>query len=1044
MSVTNRNPFSFNALSVGKSEFGDFYLKTGEIPNFKFDGSTPFTLGTFVNLDALPDNSSIYSQNTGFNLSLTNYDGTGGKKEIALSLVSPFCDFTLKKEDIEILTHKWYYICISYDGNKINVYFNGLKVKTFDKKNTVGKITDGDYSIGSNLTGYIKSVFVYKVCLTEEQISSNMLQSLTDTSNIIAWFDFTGTQVQDRSSNKIVINQGGVTQLAEIVDFVHVLDLSDTSSNGYLEYKPKSIAPIKLADGYTLLTKVYINDNFDPTNKEFTIFSNADLAFGTGIQFALIPESGKTNSFNLSCEINGSSGTQKIISSKVISSQQWVDVGFTYDNEKKITLYINALADSNKVIDEGDLVGDGNFTVGSAFYNTKPVYPFNGYIGYLSEFSRVLSSDDLTNYISNPPYVFSSKLKTLYFFPQLNTVELARLEDFQLKSGASLSFIKKKQSVKEEASVTIELSEDGLKKWSDYTPYEQWEIKTLFDFKQQFVQQKFQTSSTPSEPPLYQNSAVANRLSTELQSSKSDPFTDLFEKADIDIPETETEAIISDTDSIISEGSSISDLGGGGGSKGGLRISGGSSTGLSSFSKGLIIGGGVVTLGASALAAIFVNAKGNLKNEPQKENKEKYIQLQSIQFNLNKSKGSSISITDDGTNPVTLPEWKDKQTAPSKACYVIKDIESNTPTIQVQIYYYDKEGKSITGKLSASEFIKTASSENKLSLGNMESDSVTLKSGDTKTLTISLKNHKLSSYILQSISSLRWSFSTLGFINTSSHKTYTVFQQPNGPWKKSVTDGGALPWTNILDCAATYINKYEVNSLSEDTILNNLTQGIYDSGMKYEMDSGLPMYVDQPAKENTVVSYDLYTFNEDFKNKFKVVPKPPSGEPDTIEVSSLDCNYLLATLAKLHGIILDIVPLTGGKYNQGFHINKVQPLGFNDWQAPFANDIDKDGFLNSQAVAAKYTAVTPWHSLSVYDACFKLDDADTPTLSIGKKMSVPNASMRVGTADKVAKTYRGLLVMQNECNVIEIPIISDWNVSTIKPIEQNFAFAENY
>jgi len=228
----------------------------------------------------------------------------------------------------------------------------------------------------------------------------------------------------------------------------------------------------------------------------------------------------------------------------------------------------------------------------------------------------------------------------------------------------------------------------------------------------------------------------------------------------------------------------------------------------------------------------------------------------------------------------------------------------------------------------------------------------------------------------------------------------------------------------VLEIAATWINKNSESDLSIDSISEKLTKGVNECGFKFNLDTGAPAYVKNPNAENGNLKLDIYTFNQDFKSK----KMPEFG------VSSLDCSLLLATLARLHGVKLNQVTLSGGKFNQGFHINDVQPIGYDKWMQPYANITDPVGFLGYHSVVVKDDLLNNWYNLDIYDACFKLNDGvGNAVMPVKKVMGLISSDQNVSPLD--ALTYRGLLVKTGEINYVLMPVTTMWEVITEKKDE---------
>jgi hypothetical protein len=318
-------------------------------------------------------------------------------------------------------------------------------------------------------------------------------------------------------------------------------------------------------------------------------------------------------------------------------------------------------------------------------------------------------------------------------------------------------------------------------------------------------------------------------------------------------------------------------------------------------------------------------------------------------------------------------------------------------------------------------------------LGDIKSEPFTISSGETKTITVQLPNNQLKKTpikIHNTLTNWYWTYECEGkveFAENSKQTIYTILDTPLAPWKYK-DKGTNLPWTEVLGIAADWINKDNKTDLNEDGICKQLTSGVYTCGLKFNNDTGAPVYIQNPTLENTNLEFDMYTF----KNNYKAEPKtfPEYG------CSSLDCSLLLASLARLHGITMNQITLFGGKFNQGFHINQVKPIGFETWVHPYANGTDPIGFLGYQCLAVRKGAldIDAWYNYFVYDSCFKLNSVSEGEV-LPVKMQLANilSDQTVGIND--AGTYRGQLVLPEENNYVAMPVTSKWKLNTEKPKE---------
>lgn len=991
MATANFNPNSYNAISTGSDQFGLNYLETAVIPNFQFNGKSNFTLGTFVYIDEDVANASIYKQGTAFDIGFDNLN---------LYFKSPFCSFSITTEQMSFQLKTWYYISLSYDGENVYLYLNGLKVISFPAKAVTQNMDNTDYNIGYNFHGLMKSVFVYNCCLTDEEILNNFVNSFCKTDKIIAWFDFTGIQIHDKSSNNIAVHLGA--GLVVIDNRTHCLDLTN---QGYVQLGSKTT----INQGYTFLTKLY------PEDVNGCVFSNADLNYQSGFYITLKHITDDT--YKVLCNINSAvKGTVKIISQTTFNIGEWVDIGVTYESGKAV-MYVNGTVEgSADGLADTDMNGNGSQTIGAYLWNNNPDNYFNGYVSHVSEFDRVLNADEFNKYIANPPYLFSNKIKSLFFFTDSLKVERVSGIEFSLKENAMFNIITKTQMSSVSNSVTIEVSNDGCKKWENYNKNEQWEIQ-LFATTIGSYLDIAGISSVVTED-WYKQPVVAKYFNN---ASKNNPaFNSLVSKG-MNVTNSDITAFLAASIIVIADiGILFSTLAG---AKTAVSVSSIASV-LSSAAMSELLLKGLCAAAVIGLAVLIVKlVLDEFFNRPTPPSGDVTVLLNGINFIIDgNAANSAINITKDGTTPISA----ENQDA---ACYVLNKIKP-IPEIQISVTCVYASKSPINAVLIGTEsIIKDGKPETsgKL-LGDIRSDKFTISMGETKTITVKLPNNKIKTPFKISNTTTNWYWTCecdgkAEFLKNSEQKIFTLLDIPQAPWKYQ-EEGTNLPWSDIMDIAANWINKDNNNEVTDDLICEKLTVGVNECGLKLNNDTGAPAYIENPTAENGNLKINLYNFNKDYRSDPKTMPE--NG------CSSIDCSLLLATLSRLHGIAMSQVTFSGGSFNQGFHTNKVIPIGYTEWVQPYANARDPIGFLGYHCVGIRGDAMSNWYNLNVYDSCFKLDNGSgNAVLPVKKGLAALTSGQKVSEVDTAS--YRGQLVKQGEISYILMPITTTWELQTEKP-----------
>ena len=634
---------------------------------------------------------------------------------------------------------------------------------------------------------------------------------------------------------------------------------------------------------------------------------------------------------------------------------------------------------------------------------------------------------DFKRYIVNPPYVFSGHLQSLFYFLDTNQIELVSGNSYSLAGDASISILDDSQSTSVANTVTIEIDNDGCKSWDEYNSNERWEIQLFATTIESYLQIAGLTA--PVDAGWYTTPAVAQYFNNAIKNDSA--FQSLLEIGP-NLSSSDVVSFLAKEPKVLSNISLLLPAAAGAATSAAVAASATTAAITSAALLELILPGLCVVVCTALAIKIVSLIIDELINRPKPDpvppdNDSITILLNGINFIIDgDAKNSAITITKDGVNPIDAQ----KQDA---ACYVINKIK-DIPQIEIEVRCVYSSKSPITVILIGTESIlKNGKPEpsGKL-LGDIKSDPFSISQGETKIITVSLPNNQLKNTPLNihnTSTNWYWTYECEGeveFAENTEQKIFTILDIPLAPWKYQ-DEGSNLPWTDILNIVADWINKDSTTDLSEDVICEKLTVGVNSCGLKFNTDTGIPAYIKTPAAENTNLGFDMYSF----KNNYTADPKsfPEQGG------SSLDCSILLASLARLLGISMNQVTLSGGKFNQGFYINPVKPIGFETWENPYANDNNNHiGFLGYQCIAVRKDASNSeaWYNLLAYDSCFKLKSSSGEEV-LPVKMQLANLTSTQVVTSSDANSYRGQLVLQGENNYVLMPVTTVWTLLTKEP-----------
>ncbi len=992
--MENYNSISRKAIRTG-DPFG--YLQTDKIPNFSFDGSKPFTLEVCFCLLEAGGKSTIYKQGETLELGFKNQN---------LYFNSLLGDFEFDKTTLPFELNIWYSISIVYDLSELAFYVNGLNIKTFKKSLKTGE--EADYFIGFGWNGLIKNVQVYSCCLTEAEILSNYSHSPCRTEDLIAWFDFTENVICDKSKNKISIHQGKgsmviISNVCPVLSldnggYVVAKNQKETQVAGYVDLTD----PAETTEKFSLLMKCYpLIKNPESIS---TLYSNLGDEAQSGISLNLEYLDFTTCSVVVNLKTQGN--IQKIITSdKTIKCSNWHDIGLSYKN-KQLSLFVNGEnAGTFDNIPQDCLNGCGTDYLGISLIEKQELNPYTGYISYLAKFKDSLTAEQFSDYMINPPYLLDNYICNLLYFSDFSMNDKISFQKYELKKGASRFYAIDTQTTDTKTTQKIHIGNESCPAWDEYTDSQKWFIEQFAMMLSQYCMAAGLISAAPDN--WYTQPAAARYLNNSIEADVD--FSALVERgysmeaqnvasAIYARPETieMTTAVLHD---VPLEGAGVLEI---------CDIS--LSACMFELQNAIQTEGGIVVI-TSLLVLITSSLIEALANRPKPDpDPKKKFDLTLIKSNfIIDTGGSKMSIIDPKTSAIDITK-NGKDSVRGKAfqdavCYVSNEID--TPKVKLTVKCEVNLNPEISVKIKG-----TNTGKNKV-LGDFLSKPFYIATGETKEIEIELNDHHLN-YKQPIAENVNWyiEFTHLKslFMQNLDQDVYTVWDTPISPWKHN-NYGSQLPWTETLDIAYSWING--AKPIDKDVILKQLTENINTSGMAFDTYTGEPRYATLPTSENGYIGLKLTKLNKDYKKEFKGVA-----------VNSIDCAVILATLARLYGIEVNIVNLVPSRFNQGFHTKKVQPIGFKKPVELFAHTKDPTGFLAYHSVAVTGDSFDP-SKMFVYDASLRFfSGSGAPELQIHKKLCNQSVSMRVNAKD--AGTYRGMLVKDGEFNAMEAPCITNW------------------
>ncbi len=976
------NKYSEKAALFGNSAIGVSYLVANEIPNFRFNGSYAFSLFISFGFYTLKDSYLFCDESGNFKVEF---------KESNLAIF--FCgeSYTVPSDALDLLTSVWYTMSISFDNTNLSVYIDGILCSKFQVEKISSEVLTSDkYKIGYNWDGFMKSIILVDHCLADSEIASLYYTSNFDDFATIAWFDFTGERIEDRSKNNIPIYQGQ----GGMVDISNVCKVVDLSSSGFIK------SSTSMSDDnreYSSICNVYLLENYG--EEPYTLISNN---FGESrIELSFIKSTSSPRVFQLACSCYIEDHKYDLVSKVSIQARNWINVGIVFSNHK-LSLHIDGIYDNS--IDNlpiWSLAGSGEVIIGAKIIDNDNISQcLNGYLSYSCEFNKALDETQLIEYTQNPPYIFSHSLSSLFLFSTDVKKDYIQYAEYSIGQNAKLAWIPDTQQYFTPTTFDVEVSSVDCKEWNDYTENEQWEIEVFATVFEGYAG-TMGAIDINSVENWYQDKIIANQINGFV---KNDPSFSRFLESGSNITQKSITTLLKHSTIPINGISAATSLLA---SASAVSVAAATSELLSQLSIVFLTGVGAAILVKSAELIIdAVQESMSKRPDPDDPDDAIVVTIEKVKTIVSDDLSeSAIDVTKDGLKSIISDNIQDV------ACYVLSKVEN--PYIVITVTCTINTQPEVRYTLYGTEIKGSV-------FGIIESEPFNISLGETKSIKVKLDVSKIkmdNKSVLNSNSTFYWEIrggDKNVFIKNTVCDFYSVYDIPTTPWTK-MDNGCLLPWTNILNVAACWINQTVDSVLSKDELLKRLTVALNESGAIMNLDTGSPSSIRCSNNSN-----DLLTFNiANFKNI----------TDQTLSVCNMECTMLLASLARLHGVNLNMVTM-GAQFCQGFSINMVQPIGYSSWEKMFPAANDGDGFLRYHTFATDCVSSVNFSDLKVYDASVKLkNQSSNPQIPI--KMNYASQMPQLCVTDEDAPTYRGMLVKKGEILTISIPFIDNWYIEVV-------------
>ncbi len=948
------------------------YAQTGANLGIALDGSTPFSVDAWIQLNGLPDDGAILSQEGTFSFGVIN-------DCLSLQIVGypqVLSDPTQQALD-EVL---WHHVCATYDGGSVRMYIDG----EFNcMQSIVGAGTTGTnpFRMAAGLQALCDTVRVFHGALDAATVLANMYNDPAPAS-VVAWFDFTQAPPVDRGAGKLPITLApGATM---------ILTTPSVGLVGTAYAKPLSEEQVNpggnQVDAYTVLGWVYLGQSYNPQQ---TVFINSDLESDTGMALSLQWD-GSVEGFRVLSQ-RGANFTSNVLTSQgAVPLGQWTHVATTFDGTT-LAIYLNGALDTSGTFGPIPLVREtSDLLIGAALSQGQPygASALQGYVSRVDVYARALGAQEIAQSMAGPPDVEDAGLVASYDFTSIPARNQVSGHGIGLVDGALMtsqdtpttSALARPAPIlacdPDEAALIaaanlpaglgarhlvvtrhrlgddhVLLGHDRRGTWlvyrgpaADYDDCTVWKVQLVFVAVAGVFDAVFGVRCTLSQRAM---NYIVNRVLLNPRIMVVLGFGTLSAPGLF---------------SILVELNKSGDLS----QLAKMLLTIGFWALLRVLAKIVLtfLGLGAADLLAS-LALTVAAVAATLAQRPASCDVLPGLDLAGIKFNYDPTAATStdaLTIRKNASTAASIPEWTKGMTDPlaSRAAYSIAAVTGKSITIQAKFTVGTTDA--VTAQIQAS---------GGGALGAIAPFTVNFVNGVSvpEWVTISLPAQTLGAGGVQ-VQSIRWSwqYSKNGgpwiAIADTAHRIYAVLQAPTMPWKQTATATDTqLPWSDMLEYACNWAN----GATDEVTAATAITQKVNGAiGLRYDTSGGAAAYTGSTAVDEVF-----------FGTQFLDLLGGGGGLGKVVNCT--DCATIVSTFANLVGCNLTQSRMWDMKYGFiGFYTNKMIAIGGTapNWSYPFPTQPPPGNQIFAYHEVAWTSALAV--DSPIYDACLQVDSSSNP------------------------------------------------------------------
>lgn len=290
---------------------------------------------------------------------------------------------------LKITQRAWTNLYMGYDGKEVVFLVNGVHFGAFSCEGGVRNA--GDFMLGKEFTGYVRTLRLYERTIAEEDFRNYCFAasySAAEMPGTAAFLDLTDKDIPDLSGKDVKTEVHGACAPVDLVDVYRPSDGKYASFPDAPGINPGGFS----TGAFSIYVKVYLCQ----TGRERHILA-ANGAIGEKESVSVFAQKKEAGTVFGICI-----GGKEFVFDAAFSVYSWVDVIFSVSG-KRIDAFLNGAAYSQTMDKEFQRTKTGDFTVGGC--PDEPAMSCGYALHTVAVFDKSLNAKDAGDFLENHPFV---------------------------------------------------------------------------------------------------------------------------------------------------------------------------------------------------------------------------------------------------------------------------------------------------------------------------------------------------------------------------------------------------------------------------------------------------------------------------------------------------------------------------------------------------------------------------------------------------------------------------------------------------------------